>query len=208
MQAPLPQLTATRSASLLTEMVFLDPVKLMPCTRRYRLTRSCLICSICVTYRDFDASSWCTERVGVALIDDDTELAYPSCSVARVGDSGNRGVSRACLCLDAKGLVAVDQIQRRTVSKSLSDLIIDLLVSDCVAADGNVRDRSVRRDRADGDTVATDASVALENDVATLVDSKAVILIMDSANTILSMFRMKKSGHVLNTCPRLSNPSC
>lgn len=183
MQAPLPQLTATRWASLLTEMVFLDPVKLMPWTRRYRSTRSFSICSICVTYRDFDASSWGTERVGVALINDDTELAYPSCSVARVGDPRNRGVSRACLCLDAKGLVAVDQTQRRTFSKSLSNLIIDLLVSDCVAADSNVRDRSVRRDRADGDTVATDASVALENDVTTLVDSKAIILIVDGANT-------------------------
>ena len=33
-QAPLPQLTATRSAPLSTLMLVLEPVKLMPCLRR------------------------------------------------------------------------------------------------------------------------------------------------------------------------------
>lgn len=33
----------------------------------------------------------------------------------------------------------------------------------------------------DGDTVAADAGVALEDDVATLVDGEAVVLVVDSA---------------------------
>ena len=42
------------------------------------------------THRDLDTISGCTERRGVALVDDNTIISAPSCSVAAVSDATDR----------------------------------------------------------------------------------------------------------------------
>lgn len=53
------------------------------------------------------------------------------------------------------------------------------LVGDCVTGDSDTADSGVGRNRTDGDTVTTNAGVALEDNVAALVDSEAIILVVD-----------------------------
>lgn len=56
-----------------------------------------------------------------------------------------------------------------------------VIVNNDVVADRHVLDICVGRDGANGDTVATAAGVALEDDVAAFVEGEAVVLVVDSA---------------------------
>lgn len=54
-----------------------------------------------------------------------------------------------------------------------------LLVNNVVVRDDNSRDSDVRGDRADGDTMSAVACVTGKDNVRTLVDGEAVILVPD-----------------------------
>ena len=53
------------------------------------------------------------------------------------------------------------------------------LIGDGVTGDGDTADSGIRRNGANGDTVTTNTSIALEDDVTALVDSETIILVMD-----------------------------
>lgn len=123
-----------------------------------------------------------SKGVGVALVDDDTEPADARGLVARVCHVGHRRARRVRLGLDAQGLVVVD-----------NGVVLN---GDArhgrVAADGTLQRNTTFVSHwspthmggnwaYDGDTVSAGAGVALEDDVAALVDREAVVLVHDRA---------------------------
>ena len=64
------------------------------------------------------------------------------------------------------------------------------LIGDGVTGDGDTADSGIGRNRADGDTVTTNAGVALEDDVTALVDGETVILVMNRTDRCLSAGRL------------------
>ena len=62
------------------------------------------------THRDLDTISGCTERRGVALVDDNTKSTNSTCGVTGVGDARNRCAGSTSLRLDTEGLVTEQSV--------------------------------------------------------------------------------------------------